>query len=103
MLVVAAAGKPWGEARGLQSWTAIEYHETSPMTPAKEAEMAKHTTISPKDIRRPTQPTDDLQEAIRFRAYQLFEQRGGDHGHDVEDWLQAEWELTQRKTDRTAA
>jgi hypothetical protein len=30
---------------------------------------------------------------IAVRAYELFEQRGGAHGHDVEDWLQAEREL----------
>ena len=30
---------------------------------------------------------------IARRAYELFEQRGGEHGHDVDDWLQAEREL----------
>jgi hypothetical protein len=33
------------------------------------------------------------QEQIAKRAYELFEARGGEHGHDVEDWLQAEREL----------
>ena len=37
------------------------------------------------------------EEIIRIRAYQLFETRGGEHGHDVEDWLQAESEITGRK------
>ena len=32
-------------------------------------------------------------EAIRRRAYSLFEARGSGHGHDVEDWLVAETEL----------
>jgi hypothetical protein len=32
-------------------------------------------------------------EDIARRAYQLFEERGGEHGHDLEDWLQAEGEL----------
>jgi hypothetical protein len=36
------------------------------------------------------------QERIRQRAYQLFEQRGGQHGFDIEDWLRAEAELSQR-------
>jgi hypothetical protein len=35
-------------------------------------------------------------ERIETRAYQLYEQRGGAHGHDVEDWLTAEKELKQR-------
>jgi hypothetical protein len=35
-------------------------------------------------------PADD---AIRDRAYQIWEQRGGVHGLDLDDWLQAESEL----------
>ena len=35
----------------------------------------------------------DREERIRQRAYQLYEQRGCEHGHDVEDWLMAEREL----------
>ena len=31
---------------------------------------------------------------IAQRAYQRFEQRGREHGHDLEDWLEAERELT---------
>jgi hypothetical protein len=33
-----------------------------------------------------------LYEQIRQRAYELFEKRGREHGHDVEDWLKAEAE-----------
>jgi hypothetical protein len=31
--------------------------------------------------------------AIAFRAFELYCARGGEHGHDVEDWLRAESEL----------
>lgn len=34
-----------------------------------------------------------LLEGVRRRAYELFEQRGGTHGADWEDWLRAEQEL----------
>jgi hypothetical protein len=34
-----------------------------------------------------------MQEKIRFRAYLIFEKRGGNHGRDLEDWLQAEAEI----------
>ncbi len=34
-------------------------------------------------------------EAIAARAYELWLQRGRVHGYDVDDWLQAEYELTQ--------
>jgi len=37
--------------------------------------------------------TDD---AIRSRAYQLYEARGAEPGADMDDWLRAERELRQR-------
>jgi Protein of unknown function (DUF2934) len=36
----------------------------------------------------------DREELIRVRAYELYEARGGEDGHDVEDWLAAEAEIT---------
>jgi len=30
---------------------------------------------------------------IQVRAYELYEQRGKEPGHDLDDWLQAEAEL----------
>ncbi len=40
----------------------------------------------------------DLQEQISRRAYELYEQRGRDDGHETEDWLQAEAELARERT-----
>ena len=37
------------------------------------------------------------EEIIRMRAYQLFEQRGYENGHDVDDWLQAEAEIMRKR------
>lgn len=37
----------------------------------------------------------ELQDQIRARAFQLYEQRGRDDGHDLDDWLQAEAEVSQ--------
>jgi len=34
-------------------------------------------------------------EQIAARAYQLYLERGRTHGHDFDDWLQAEYELMQ--------
>ena len=34
------------------------------------------------------------EQAIRNRAYEIYLQRGGQCGHELEDWLQAECELT---------
>ncbi len=44
----------------------------------------------------------DISEAIRYRAYQLFEQRGYRHGADLEDWLRAEYEVLGQFGARTA-
>jgi len=33
------------------------------------------------------------EERIRRRAYEMHLERGGEPGHDFEDWLQAEREL----------
>ena len=35
-------------------------------------------------------------EEIELRAYQIYVERGGAHGQDVEDWLQAERELVEK-------
>ena len=40
----------------------------------------------------------ELQEQIRSRAYEIYEQRNRTEGHDLDDWLQAEAELTGTKT-----
>ena len=39
----------------------------------------------------------DLREQIRRRAYELYERRGREDGHEVEDWLQAEAELAGKR------
>ena len=36
---------------------------------------------------------DPFEEQIRERAYQLYEQRGREDGHDLDDWLRAESEV----------
>ena len=35
------------------------------------------------------------EEKIRIRAYEIYLQRGGQPGYELEDWLQAERELTK--------
>lgn len=43
----------------------------------------------------------ELQDEIRRRAYELYEQRGSNKGHEVSDWLQAESEVTQKRVANT--
>jgi len=44
-----------------------------------------------------------LQEQIRRRAHELDEQRGGQDGHKLADWPQAESEVTHRKAKTATA
>lgn len=34
-------------------------------------------------------------ERIATRAYELYEARGGEHGQDLDDWLQAERQIDE--------
>jgi len=43
-----------------------------------------------------TQAEADHEERIRRRAYELYVARGREIGHDVEDWLEAEVEMSVR-------
>jgi DUF2934 family protein len=63
--------------------------------------------MKPRSISDPT-PTEtelrtpELEEQVRARAYDLYEQRGRADGHELDDWLQAEAELTS-KSEKAAA
>ena len=45
----------------------------------------------------------DLQNQIRARAYELYVQRGGEHGYAEQDWLQAEAEILAANVPREAS
>ena len=38
-----------------------------------------------------------FEEEIRSRAFELYEERGREDGHDFDDWLRAETELIESK------
>lgn len=61
------------------------------------------TATSRQTSTQVTKPTPELQDQIRRRAYEFYEQRGGEDGHELDDWLQAESELTRLKAKPTAA
>jgi Protein of unknown function (DUF2934) len=64
---------------------------------------AQRTTPTLVKAENQTGPTPEMLEQIRARAYELFEQRGGEPGHDLEDWLKAEAEVTQQGAETKAA
>jgi hypothetical protein len=52
-----------------------------------------------KDTNKANQPSlteNNLnQDDVARRAYELYQARGGEPGHDLEDWLHAEQEVNQ--------
>jgi hypothetical protein len=65
--------------------------------------------ISPTDnvLNMPTTEASESAEeitrdAIARRAYEIYMDRGGADGHDVDDWLQAERELHEESIRATA-
>jgi len=65
-----------------------------------KTQRASKPKSDPPSVRlRPSDPADlqpkvqQVQLAIARRAHELFEARGGEHGHDLEDWFRAESEL----------
>jgi len=66
--------------------------------------MMKTMPITPTPLtttQQTTESTSERQEQIRRRAYELFEQRGRENGHELDDWLQAKAEVTHQ-TERKA-
>jgi hypothetical protein len=49
------------------------------------------------------EPVTELQTLIRERAFELFVKRGREGGHELEDWLQAESEITGQRERSVAA
>jgi hypothetical protein len=47
-----------------------------------------------KNHRNPALASPPGRDAIAHRAYETYLARGADHGHDLDDWLQAERETS---------
>ncbi len=50
---------------------------------------------------RPGDPRENLEDAIRKRAFKLYEERGKADGYATEDWLRAETEVIAQRRNRT--
>ena len=69
---------------------------TKKRTTTKKSARGKRVTRidSTKQVRYVPSDTE-----ISERAYEIYLDRGGEDGHNIEDWLQAESELSQELTD----
>lgn len=45
----------------------------------------------------------ELEENIRRRAYEIYQARGCEDGHDLDHWLEAEAEIRAQQSRRMAA
>jgi Protein of unknown function (DUF2934) len=50
-----------------------------------------------------TSEPQELEHQIRLRAQELYEARGREDGHAMDDWLRAEAEIMQKKAGTIAA
>ncbi|MGB2889990.1 MAG: DUF2934 domain-containing protein [Candidatus Acidiferrales bacterium] len=58
--------------------------------------MPKTTEKSSPGSEPQTAEAHPTREEIELRAHEIYVERGGAHGQDVEDWLQAERELLEK-------
>jgi hypothetical protein len=55
-----------------------------------------HGTTSPPNKPQTVPAPDQIEELTRQRAYELYVQRGREDGHDFDDWITAEMEVTRQ-------
>lgn len=60
-------------------------------------ETKQRTRSSSKRTELPAEFDYPTREEIEQRAYEIYLARGVEHGHDLEDWVQAERELRERR------
>lgn len=77
---------------------AVKKARTSKKTPESKSNPSKQVS----SVGALATSSVDLQDAIRERAYELYQQRGGRDGSDMEDWIRAEREVLERLRLRTA-
>jgi Protein of unknown function (DUF2934) len=96
--VSAVASPP---ARGARSapTSAPRTHTLRKGTPQKRNSNRSFPPASSKlpSSPKPHQPDAKIEEKIRQRAYELYQERGGVAGNPTDDWLQAKQEVLSRK------
>jgi hypothetical protein len=74
---------------------------------ARTSKPAGETPDAPKPARAArkgngsTGAINNSPDAIAKRAYEIYQNRGGSHGADLDDWLEAERQLKRGPTDVT--
>lgn len=108
-VVAAAAEAPAAEVRAdLTARPDVQTPEVKAPEVKAAAKTAEPKTVEakPVEVREPRKNLTEvrrvvpinLEEEIRRRAYQLYEERGCTPGHENDDWLVAEREILTRYT-----
>ena len=66
-------------------------------------ELEMRTNRTKKTLATVVDDSPGLEDRVRQCAYELYEARGREDGHDVEDWINAESEIRQTKFRTTTA
>jgi hypothetical protein len=61
------------------------------------------TISNPPTTPQTTESSSDLAEQVRSPASELYERRGWEDGHELNDWLQAESEIARQGAKAVAA
>ena len=96
---VKSAGVKAAEVKSVAEDTSVVQSETKQQN--KVASPIRKLEIAKPEPRKNVVPIN-LEDEIRRRAYELYEQRGSSAGHEAEDWLRAESEVRQRYHHRSA-
>ncbi|GJL66195.1 MAG: hypothetical protein NPIRA05_11660 [Nitrospirales bacterium] len=53
-----------------------------------------HVSTSERSKQKVLSSSEDIHNRIAIRAHELYQHRGGHHGHDWEDWFEAKRQVT---------
>lgn len=95
------SGAPGFTGRDTRELAADTGHATGSRDRAPEANGERQARSSQRTAERITERTktqyEPTPEEIGRRAYEIYLERGGQHGRDDEDWYQAERELREKR------
>ena len=92
-------GKRWGNGKRSAAQTSEQQDLNQGMATGTHSSAHGGINWGPSyRLRSKIEQALPTKEQIEARAYELYLQRGGKDGHDLEDWLIAEKELKQEHT-----
>ena len=89
---VAEVAKPTTDRKGIELVPKVEELKKAKATPAEPSK----TATKKENVVSNSQPEVLSREKIEQVAYQIWVQRGYQHGYALEDWIAAESELLER-------